>query len=467
MNRYFGVFAAACALGLLAPAATGAAALKSVAQSSREDAPVSEDLSGAHLAFRYARDYPTIPYNGVAADNPVARLQAKLNSGAVRLEFKAPRGYLDSVLAALKIDASSQTLVYSKTSLQIEAINATTPRAIYFNDDTYVAWVQGDRMLEIVTVDAKLGAVFYTLPNHPGAQVRVAREASRCLTCHDTFSMMGGGVPQFRFTSTQVNVNGEGLSEQPGIETTDETPLAQRWGGWYVSGRTGHLPHLGNILVHDAKEMAARTPAQQQDYDSLDGLLDVRPYLTNKSDVVALLVLEHQAYIHNLITRANFKSRTLLAKVESAQNVDALRWGALSSQSLASLRRLLEPMVRAMLFVDAAGMNGGIASTSGFDRWFQAQPPQDRQGRSLRDLDLNTRLFRYRLSYLIYSPGFEGLPGCVKEFVYMRLGEILNGRDQAPAFAALSAQERTDIRQILLDTKPAYARFAAATRPVQ
>ena len=417
------------------------------------------------VASRYETDYPTIPYDAHAADNPIARLQAQLDRGEVSLDYKSPRGYLDSLLAALKIDPSSQTLVYSKTSLQIDAINAATPRAIYFNDDTYVAWVQGGGMLEVVTMDAKLGAVFYTLPNHRAQQLRLSRETSRCLTCHDTFSMLGGGVPQFRFTSTQVSVNGAGLLEQPGVETTDDTPLSERWGGWFVSGQVGPQPHLGNILVRNTKELSALDPAKrQQSYDSLDELLDVRPYVTNKSDVVALLVLEHQAFIHNLITRANFKSRTLLTKTEHSHNVEELTYSALSPVSQTALQRLLEPMVHSMLFINAASLKGGIASTSGFDRWFQAQAPRDRQGRSLRELDLNTRVFKYRLSYLIYSPGFDALPGCVKEFIYTRLGDILSGRDHSSEFAVLPAQERADINQILADTKPAYATFVS-TKP--
>jgi hypothetical protein len=418
--------------------------------------------SAPMTALRYDTDYPTIQYSGAASDNPIARLQSRLDRGEARLKFESPRGYLDSLLKALHIDPSSQTLVYSKTSLQVDAISAATPRAIYFNDDTYVAWVQGDRMIEVVTVDSKLGAVFYTLPNHKADRVQLERETSRCLTCHDTFSMSGGGVPQFRFTSTLVNRNGEALYDRPGVETTDATPLSERWGGWFVSGRTGRLVHPGNILVNTAQELSeqgARRPAQ---YDSLESLLDVRPYLTDKSDVVALLVLEHQAYIHNLITRAQFKSRTLLSKLEAGRDVDSLTWDDLSPRSQAAMRRLLESLVRAMLFVDAAKFDDGFTSTSGFDRWFEAQAKRDPQGRSLRDLDLHSRLFKYRLSYLIYSPGFEGLPGCAKEFIYTRIDDVLSGRDTDPAFSHLSASERAAILQILNNTDPAFAR--AVTR---
>lgn len=421
-------------------------------------------LSSSHVALRYEQDYPTIPYNGPARDNAVAELQDRLDRGEVHLKWKAPRGYLDSLLEALHVDPSSQTLVYSKTSLQIDAINAATPRAVYFNDDTYVAWVQGDRLLELVTMDAKLGAVFYTLPNREVANVKLEREASRCLTCHDTFSMLGGGVPQFRFTSTLVNRNGEVVTGEPGVETTDATPIEERWGGWFVTGHSSGQNRLGNILVNTGKEFDAQLKQPPRDVDTLDHLLDIKPYLTNKSDVVALLVLEHQAYIHNLITRANFKSRTLLAKIEKGSDVDALTWDALTPRSQAAMRRLLEPMVRALLFVDAAKLKGDIASTSGFDKWFQSQPPRDHAGRSLRELDLHTRVFKHRLSYLIYSPGFDGMPGVAKEYVYTRLGDILGGRDQDPAFADLSASERATLQQILTDTKPDYSRFTGAHR---
>jgi hypothetical protein len=179
---------------------------------------------------------------------------------------------------------------------------------------------------------------------------------------------------------------------------------------------------------------------------------------------VALLVLEHQAYIHNLITRANFKSRTLLAKIEKGSDVDTLSWDALTPRSQAAMRRLLEPMVRALLFVDAAKLTGDMASTSGFDKWFQSQPPRDRAGRSLRELDLHTRVFKHRLSYLIYSPGFDGMPAVAKEYIYTRFADILGGRDQDPVFADLSAAERATLQQILTETKPDYSRAAGVRR---
>src|SRR5579871_1236978 len=99
-----------------------------------------------------------------ASSDPVAQLQAKLDSGAASLEFDADHGYLKSLLQALNIPVDSQGLVFSKTSLQASLISPQTPRALYFNDDVYVGWVPGTKALEIASVDPKNGPVFYLLP---------------------------------------------------------------------------------------------------------------------------------------------------------------------------------------------------------------------------------------------------------------------------------------------------------------
>jgi hypothetical protein len=142
----------------------------------------------------YDWDYPFIHYSDAPEHNEIARLQKRLSDASVKLVPTAQHGYLESVLAALHIDPDSQTLVFSKTSLQIDFISAATPRAIYFDDDTYVASVQQSGILEIVTMDADRGPVFYTL-SATGSTPDLARETLRCLTCHDTFAEMGGGVP--------------------------------------------------------------------------------------------------------------------------------------------------------------------------------------------------------------------------------------------------------------------------------
>jgi hypothetical protein len=259
-----------------------------------------------------------------------------------------------------------------------------------------------------------------------------------------------------------VSVNGESLTDHPGIDTTDQTPLNERWGGWFVTGRQGNLAHLGNILVKTPAELSNLASVQRGNLDTLDGLLDTHPYVTNKSDIVALLVFEHQAYVHNLITRANFKSRTVLSKEGSDIPAATRGWNELQPKTQTALKRMLEPLVRAMLFSNAAEMTGGIKSGSGFDRWFEAQGPRDRRGRSLRQLDLNTRLFKYPMSFLVYSQGFDGLPACAKDYLYSRFREVLSGRDESAPYSNLSAADRTALLQILSETKPDFRKAAAA-----
>jgi len=320
--------------------------------------------------------------------------------------------------------------------------------------------VPGTSSIEIATMDAERGPVFYTLHNAVPDETQFSRETSRCLSCHDTFSLSGGGVPRFLFASTLVDTNGQTLNDMPGADTTDQTPMSERWGGWYVTGREGPPVHLGNILVAPHKAPKDLATLRRADLPKLAALFDTQPYVRDTSDIVALLVFEHQAYIHSLISRANFKSRTLIVRLGDGASPDA-KWTDLPQPLQRTMRPMLEGLVRAMLFVNAAPVSDPIAGGSGFDRWFEAQGPKDERGRSLRDLDLSDRLFRYRLSYLVYSAGFDGLPGSARDYIYGRLFEVLTGRDRTETFSYLDAAERRELLEILTATKPD---FTAATR---
>ncbi|MEJ0008303.1 MAG: hypothetical protein WDM77_18555 [Steroidobacteraceae bacterium] len=424
----------------------------------QEGPPAQTHLS----ALLYDSEYPVIGYSATPQHNAIARLQTRLLRGEVRLKFKSPRGYLDSVLKNLGIDPSSQILVYSKSSLQVEWVNAAAPRAIYFNDDTYAAWVQAVGLLEFVTMDSQLGPVFYTMTNQKDSTSGFGRETLRCLDCHDKFALQGGGVPMFLATSNYVDVNGLTLKPIAAKEVTDQTPLEIRWGGWYVSGRQGSQVHLGNIQVHKAREIANVDLARRGNLASLAALLDTRPYVTDKSDIVALLVFEHQSTVYNLITRINFKVRSRVAREFNAASAVVASRNTLNPKTKAWMQKLTEPLVQAMLFENAAPLTDTVASTSGFDRWFQAQGPRDKAGRSLRELDLKTRLFKYPLSYLVYSPAFDGLPDYVRNYVYGRFAEILRGRGVHGTFSRLSAADRQAVTEILTATKPEFARSSGA-----
>ena len=407
----------------------------------------------------YDTEYPVMHYERVPTHNAIARLQERLRSGALKLTYSAPRGYLDSLLAALAIDPSSQSLVYSKTSLQTGYISAATPRALYFDTDTYVGYVQGSTTLELATMDSELGQVFYTLANdapvvgeHPGAG-QFQRQTLQCLSCHDTYEMSGGGVPRFLLMSAYVNTLGELITHEDSILTTDETPLDSRWGGWYVTGHTGRQAHVGNLQVRDVQQLAKLESLRISNIDTLDDLFRTAPYLTDRSDVVALLVLQHQVTVQNLITRANFEVRTALAANGQKATLPAKTQGRLHGY--------LDELAKAMLFGDAAPYTDAIRGNSGFDAWFQKQGPSDPQGRSLRELDLNTRLLRYPLSYLVYTPAFDSLPPYARDYVYGRFAAVLQGHDHSDTYAFLGDATRRDTLQILTATKPSFAQYLA------
>jgi hypothetical protein len=391
--------------------------------------------------LRYGLEWPAIGYSSAARRDPVAVLAARIASGAATLEHDPVRGYLDSLLDALAIDPSSQVLVFSQTSLQSRRIRPATPRAIYFNDSVYVAWVQSGP-LEIVSLDPDLGAVFYLVEQEPQARPAHRREFTRCLSCHDSHSLTGGGVPRLIVGSGYTGPAGELITHEGWILVTDRTPLASRWGGWYVTGRHGDQVHLGNMVIRSFAEFARLEDLRIGNIDTVDHLFDTGPYLRNTSDVVALTVLEHQAYVQNLITRLNYVARQALHDDGSAAAVRARIAGP------------VEDLVRALLFSGEAKLTAPLDGDPAFAAQFQSRAVRDEQGRSLRDFDMRRRMFRYPLSYLIYSPELGGLPDAAKQALYERLAAVLTGADTSAEFAHLTAEDRANVRAILAATKP-------------
>jgi hypothetical protein len=417
---------------------------------------------------RYDQEYPQVDYSGPARDNRIWRLQQKLDSGEVRLQWEPKWGYLRSLLRALEIDLSSQTLVFSKTSLQITQISESTPRAIYFNDDTYVGYVQGSDLIEFAAVDARVGIVFFGMRNRQDAPPLLDREGGRCLTCHDTYSMMGGGVPRVMVMSAPVDDASDRRTYDSASEVDDRTPITERWGGWYLSGwyfsgGKGTAGHFGNLPLRGSGSRADEDAplrslrGTRDNRGNLAGYFDTSAYLTDKSDVVALLVLEHQTFVQNLITRVQYKLHMVMSG-EGAPATAPRTWSEVPQRQQAAIRQVAEPLVRALFFADAVPLGGTAQTSSGFTERFAQAGPRDAEGRSLRDLLLDGRLFRHRLSYMVYTESFNALPAYVREYIDSRIIEVLEGRDQTGISAALPADERRAIRQILAATLPRFAR---------
>src|SRR5215472_11165661 len=341
-------------------------------------------------------------------------MQKELDRGAVTLEYDSRHGYLQSVLRALRISPASQTLVFSKTSFQYPRISPERPRALYFNDDVYVGQVDNGRLLEFVSFDPLQGAIFYVMDERRAEHPRFERSELDCIQCHVAATTKN--VPGVMLRSVYTGVSGVQAPKTPAYITGHESPIKERWGGWYVTGRPGKLAQLGNSIY----------PAQDEQIPAeLSGTIDTSAYLTGYSDIVAHLVLAHQTQMHNLITQTNYQTRLALAK-EPTQ---------LSEAGRLQFERPAEQLVRYLLFTNEAKLEVPIDARSRFAEEFAGRGPRDSGGRSLRDFDLRTRIFKYPCSYLIYSEAFDALPSPAKEYVYHRIFEVLTGREQSPAFA--------------------------------
>lgn len=334
--------------------------------------------------------------------DPVALLIRKIGDGSVRLTKDGESGYLRSLLKALNIPVSSQSLVFVSSALQLKRVNAANPRALYFNDSVTVGWVRGG-FIELMAHDPQHGLSFYSLEQDGRGRPAPAHQTFRCVGCHQ--STLTGGVPALR------------------VNSTHDRPFEDRFGGWYVTGNHGSAKHFGNWDIWGAGPPPAST--NLFNWASMKGKLDLTGYLTPYSDIVALMVMQHRAHITNSLIRVQAGGRD--------DEINAL--------------------VDRMLFMDELPLTAPIRGTSGFAEEFQALGPRDRKGRSLRDLDLSNTLMRYPFSYMIYSPSFDALPAPVKAAVYKRLWAVLSGSVRDAKYARLTPEVRTAVIEILRETK--------------
>ncbi len=411
---------------------------------------IGASLPTAHAQLDFDRE--PIRYRASAPTDRVARLQAELQAGHTTLAFDPRMGYLPALLEALNISPTSQVLVFSKTSFQRTRINPERPRALYFSDDVYVGAVDGGDVIEISTADPQLGAVFYTLSQQPGDNPSPVRQLDNCLQCH--VSSATEDVPGHDLRSVFPDERGRVILNATSFHTTYHSPLRERWGGWYVTGQHGQQRHLGNTLFRkpvDPEKIDYESGANVRD---LNGRFDPSRCLTPHSDIVALMVLEHQIPLHNQIAAANYRARVALREQQALNEMLGAAASEISPGIQRRLERAADDVLQGLLLVGEAPLEDRIQGTAGFAEHFEALGPRDRHGRSLRELDLRTRLFKYPCSYLIYGEPLNALPAPVLGHLFQRLGKILSGEDADPDFAHLTPADRQAIYEILVDTKP-------------
>ncbi len=409
----------------------------------------------------YAYDKAPIRYSETDSQDPVALLDLRMESGGFTLTGN-PRQRLERILAELKVPQESQVLVFSKTSLQDAIIKPSNPRALYYSDDCYIGWVPGGQ-IEAVAIDPKLGPVFYFYePRPPEEQPslplpnRFVRDQD-CLRCHGTF--FTERVPGLFIRSVLVDDRGFPLPHA-GSSVVDHTvPISERWGGYYVTGRHGSARHFGNMFAEEKENVPTFDKNPGANLDDLQKFFDVAVYPQGTSDIVALMVLEHQVAAQTALTRADYGMREALHRQSREELTEA---GPPDEPRTEIARKALADGTRlvldAFLFKDEATLPPeGVQGRADFATAFAAHAPKTKAGQSLKQLDLKTRLFTHRCSYLIHGTSFRHLHPALRKNVLAQLRTLLSADKPDERYAYLPLDERQQIAAILSETVEGFA----------
>ena len=229
-----------------------------------------------------------------------------------------------------------------------------------------------------------------------------------------------------------------------------DSPFSERWGGYYVTGTHGAMRHMGNMLAEregGLREVDYKAGANVTD---LGKLVNTRPYPSRHSDIVALMVLEHQSQMQNLITRARYQE----IRGEYYDKALEPEQGFRSELTRRLVRRAGEELVRYMLFSDEFQLASPVKGTSGFSEEFSGKGPHDKRGRSLYELDLDKRLFKYPLSYVVYSAAFDALPDVSQKQVYRRIAGILRVEEAGGRAHAFDLDEMLANGEMVIASAP-------------
>jgi hypothetical protein len=398
--------------------------------------PILLGLTGvapAQPAFD-AIDEPPHNYFERRPTDKFTQMRDAFESGEIPLDRSSEKAYVISLLKALDIPVSSQMLVFSTTSLQLSLISPSNPRALYFNDEVYLGYVPGGR-IEIVSLDPKLGGIFYIFDIAINGVSLSIERSERCMNCHageDT-----GQVPGLVIKSVIPGPTGGSLTAYRLAQTGHGIPFDQRFGGWHVTGEHAITNHLGNFTGELAAGSLTKIP------NPPGKRFRFEKYPAATSDILPHLLHEHQAGFVNRVVEAAYRARTALHVGN----------GQLTPVQAAELDKQARIITRYLLFADEVSLPaGGVEGTAEYKEDFRRNRRATADGLSLKDFDLRTRLFKHRCSYMIYSPVFAGLPPEMKQRVYAMLGQALNLTAANPEFTYLPLPEKRAIRDILKAT---------------
>lgn len=366
-----------------------------------------------------------LPARAAETGNIIDALQARLDSGQAKLAFADDgHGYLKSVLAALDVPQDSQVLSFTRSSLQFDKIDPQHPRAIYFRDDAAVGAVHDGKLLEFLVNDRSGQLAFYTMDVAKADKPRFVREDATCAACHGFANRYALGWIVANITATSDGTPQFADPGKPFDFTEQDKPFENRWGGWYVTGTSGAMHHRGNVTAEDPLRPFDLPEDKGLNITDLSGKFDPAQTLKPTSDIVALMTLEHQTGFSNRIAVLNVRYPT-----ESAATTD----------------KLIDELVSYMTFADEVPLPAPVKGNSAFTEVFAKKGPRDPKGRSLRDFDLQTRLFRHPLSYMVYSTAFDSLNPAAKARLWQKLHGALEKSPGGVTAIAILAATKSDL----------------------
>jgi hypothetical protein len=409
----------------------------------------------SHLRALDEYENDPIRYSDTIPNDAAQRLEQLMAAGKVKIDRKDAWSILLGLMKQFQIPQESQVMVFSKTSKQNDRISPQTPRVVYFGDDAYLGYTLGGS-IEVSTIDPKLGPIFYLLePDTPDTKPLHFERDQSCLSCH------GGPftpeIPGVLVRSVFPGPEGHPIMSQGSTVVDTTTPFSDRWGGWYVTGRHGSTLHRGNVTVVEKSDQTCEMNFKAgANITRLNQFFDTTPYPRKTSDIVALMVLEHQTSVQNELTKAN---QTTLRAMNMQTSLQRELGEKIDPEPVGTARRIIdhcaEHVLEALLFKDEAALpEGGIEGDPAFQSAFTGRAPQTADGRSLKDFQLLNRLFKYRCSFMIYSLTFRHLAAPLKKTVLQRLSAVLTGADTSETFSYLPIKERTHILSILAATLP-------------
>ena len=413
--------------------------------------PALVDQPPAALAQNEPDDPPQPDHLVNPPADPRKALASALDAGLLAND-QSNNNKLRAMLEVAGVPEASQVLVFSKTSLQHPLIHPSNPRAIYFNDNCYIGYVPGG-LVEYGDADpdpAVGSGMFAVDPRHNDKAV--LKTDGTCLACHD--GSRTNGRPGFFVRSVFPTPEGHVITSAGSTTVGQHTPLAKRWGGWYVTGNSGSTHHRGNqVTIEQANGDAYIDNALGSNINDLSDRFNINRYLQPTSDIVALMVLEHQVQLHNRLTQGN---SVVHEQYERSQSLAEYLEEPFDPENSDTLQRVIASnaarIVRLMLYCNEVQLTEPVSGTDLFLHQFRANRKEDAKGRSLKDFDLQTRMFKYRCSYMVYSQAFEIMHPLLKEAVLTKLRGILEGGGDESVYGHLEPEERRAILEILQDT---------------